>query len=68
MHSVVVNDPRIDVTSELSQVITRGGQRLTQYTQSCDSTSTSQSNWSFQPKEGLQHLFDNVLLILSSML
>lgn len=49
MHSVVVNDPRIDVTSELSQVITRGGQRLTQYTQSCDSTSTSQSNWSFQP-------------------
>jgi hypothetical protein len=49
MNTVVVNDPRIDVTSELSQVISRGGQRLTQYVQSADGNSTSQSNFSFQP-------------------
>jgi hypothetical protein len=49
MNTVVVNDPRINVSGEMTQVVSSGGQRLTQYVQTADSNSTSNSSFSFQP-------------------
>lgn len=49
MQTVVLNDPRLNVSNEMAQVVTRGSQRLTQYVERSDGTSTSGTSWSYQP-------------------
>ena len=51
MNTVLLVDPRIDINNpeDVEIVITQGAQRLTQYVQTADSSSTSQTNISFQP-------------------
>lgn len=51
MNTVLLKDPRININNpeDIMHVVTQSGTRLTQYIQPSNSSSTNQTNFSFQP-------------------